>query len=119
MATTIASRLHARRLSSVKTSSEEEEDDPPLVVVGVSVKYVIAAYSISRNEVYELLNEGIFQAKHFGRRTLICLESVNAWFRSLPDYKPGRKTTDKATQASIRKRSERPRKTKNPDQPKE
>lgn len=97
-------------------ASEEEGGDPPLVVVGVSVKYVMSAYGISKSTVYDLLDKGVFKAKSSGERTLICLPSVVAWFRNLPDYKSGRRTTEKATHASVRKRSERAKKKK-PEQP--
>jgi excisionase family DNA binding protein len=47
---------------------------------------VARKYRISRSRQYELLSDGLIKAKKLGSRTLIDLESVDAYLSSLPDY---------------------------------
>ena len=51
----------------------------------MSRKAAAAAYSISTWTVDELIASGQVQAKRAGRRVLVDVESMKAWYKSLAD----------------------------------
>jgi hypothetical protein len=50
-------------------------------------------YSVGKTAAYQLINAGLVQAVKYGARTLISLESAEAWARSLPAFEPRRTRT--------------------------
>ncbi len=50
----------------------------------VSVRYVCERYQVHKSTVHRLLRTGRIVGKKMGRKTLILLASVEAYFASLP-----------------------------------
>ncbi|NHO54615.1 hypothetical protein GOB87_11770 [Acetobacter estunensis] len=55
----------------------------------LNISNVCKNYGIGRTYCYKLLSDGHIQAKKLGGRTLVSVESLNTYFSSLPDYRPG------------------------------
>ncbi|MFT8719404.1 helix-turn-helix domain-containing protein [Acetobacter sp.] len=58
------------------------------------IKYINIAktchlYGIGRTYCYKLLSDGSIKAKKLGGRTLVSVDSLNQYFKTLPDYKSG------------------------------
>lgn len=52
------------------------------------IKHFCADYSISHVTAYKLIHERAIEAVKLGRKTLIIVESADAWAASLPRIKP-------------------------------
>ncbi|WP_029557773.1 hypothetical protein [Xanthobacter sp. 91] len=52
------------------------------------IKHFCADYSISHVTAYKLIHEQAIEAVKLGRKTLIVVESADAWAASLPRMKP-------------------------------
>jgi excisionase family DNA binding protein len=76
-----------------RPSTTLTDADPPtptvaeLVEAGtifVSVKDAAAMLGLSKNQTYDLLNEGVIESRYFRRRRLIPLDSLHAFAEGLP-----------------------------------
>lgn len=56
----------------------------------ISVQQFCDAYSLGKTRAYELLNAGEIEAIKSGHRTLILLESVEAWVERLQPFGAGK-----------------------------
>lgn len=52
------------------------------------IKHFCAENNVSHVTTYKLINEGAIEAVKLGRKTLIVVESADAWAASLPRMKP-------------------------------
>jgi excisionase family DNA binding protein len=53
-------------------------------VVSVDVLGAVAATGLGRTKIFEAINQGRLRARKAGRRTLIHIDDLNAFIRSLP-----------------------------------
>lgn len=53
-------------------------------IKALTIRSFTEAYGISRAKIYRLIEEGDLKAVKVGSRTLIPIESAEAWFASLP-----------------------------------
>lgn len=76
-----------------RSSTAFADTDPPtptmaeLVEAGtifVSVKDAAAMLGLSKNQTYDLLNEGAIESRYFRRRRLIPLDSLRSFAEALP-----------------------------------
>lgn len=54
------------------------------IPVWITPRETAQILGLSRNEVYELLNEGVIESRHHGRRRLVLLASVQMFAFKLP-----------------------------------
>lgn len=52
----------------------------------ISIQQFCAAYAVGRTRAYELLNDGEIEAIKSGYRTLILMDSVEAWLQRLQPF---------------------------------
>lgn len=61
----------------------------PIKPSHVPIPGAVAYTGSSRSAIYEALKLGKIEAKKCGRRTLISVQSLDAYLASLPAYQPG------------------------------
>ncbi len=80
-------QAECRNIPGVESDSEREK------IRAYTIKRFCRIYSTSRSKAYELMAAGKIQAVKNGKRTLIPVESAEAWFASLPPMKGGSHAT--------------------------
>jgi len=64
------------------------KSQPTVDKLAYSAKQVAAMTGLSRSTVYELIAAGNLSALRVGRRVLVTAESLDRWFKSLPEHGP-------------------------------
>ena len=60
---------------------------PDNAIQYINIPTACRFYGFGRTYCYKLLSGGHIKAKKLGGRTLISVDSINAYFDSLPDFK--------------------------------
>jgi hypothetical protein len=85
-----------------KTSQPVADEIQPIMA---SIETATKISDLGRTKIYELINEGLVEARKSGDRTLIVVESLRAYLRQLPAYRPEIQTPK--TQAAVAGRQAR------------
>lgn len=60
------------------------DDDPPVEKVFVSTKEAAHLLGVSRNHIYELLNQQAIESRYLGKRRLVMMTSLRKFMDDLP-----------------------------------
>ena len=56
--------------------------------IAYKIPEVVQIAPVGKTRLYEALNSGALKAHKQGAHTIIMRDDLEAWLRSLPDYKP-------------------------------
>jgi excisionase family DNA binding protein len=61
---------------------------PTATLGALSIPAFCRVYGVGRSKTYELIGAGTLEAKKLGAKTLIDRASAEAWYSSLPSFRP-------------------------------